>query len=63
MSDQIHPPSNKLEDLFPNIRDARLLEESRFRTKVAEHKKTHPCCIHPEMCVAMEEAPNTPRRF
>lgn len=67
MAKGIHPQipssSDKLEELFPNIREARLLEKSQFRGKVAEHKKTHPCCINPEMCVAMEESPNTPRRF
>lgn len=28
-----------------------ILKDIEFRQKMAEHKRQHPCCLHPEICV------------
>jgi hypothetical protein len=51
---------NRLEDIFPvEMGKAQLVAELEFRRKIEEHKKKHPCCIHPEVCVTFENAPKT----
>ena len=58
------PLPDKMEELLQDLRTQRVVEqatkEAIFRMKVEAHKKAHPCCIYPEVCVTLEEAPKPP---
>lgn len=34
-----------------------MMENLNFQQRVAEHKRKHPCCIYPEICVVAEQLP------